>query len=196
MLEKREQILNESLKIVPFEGWTTKTLVEATQIAGLDKNYAKIAFSGGVGELVDMYIRQLDEKMLEKLSKEDLSSLSIRKKIALAVKTRLELAEHEKNVIRKTTSYFAMPCNYLESIKSIWKTVDAIWYACGDTSADFNYYTKRTLLAGVYSSTVLFWLSDISENHTETWSFLDRRIENVMQINKIKSHINQIVSNY
>ena len=116
MLEKREQILNNSLKIVPFDGWTTKTLIQAAEAAGFDKAYAKIAFSGGIKDLVDMYVRNIDTKMLEKLSTENLNSLSIRKKIALAIKTRLELPEYEKNIIRKTTSYFTIPCNYLDSI--------------------------------------------------------------------------------
>lgn len=186
MLEKREQILKSALEIVPFEGWTDKTLFDATGLAGLDKAYAKIAFSGGVCDLVEMYVRKLDTNMLSKLSAESFNNLSVRKKIAFAIKTRLELPEYEKKVILKTASYFAILSNYLNSIQSVWKTVDAIWYACGDNSSDFNHYTKRTLLAGVYSSTVLFWLRDNSENHSETWSFLDRRIENVMKINKIK----------
>lgn len=187
MQEKREQILKEALKIVPFEGWTNKALVEATTSANLDKQYAKIAFPSGVAELVEFYLRDLDDKMLEELKVHKLDNLKIREKIALAIKIRLEIAEHEKSAIRKTVSYFAIPCNHFHSMKSIWKTVDAIWYSVGDKSADFNYYTKRSLLAGVYSSTLLYWLNDKSDNHENTWKFLNRRIENVMMINKAKS---------
>lgn len=187
MQEKREKILNEAIKIVPFEGWSNKTLIEATLAAKLDKQYARIAFPSGISNLVDFYLRDLDEKMLDKLKTKKFKDLKIREKIALAIRTRLEIAEKEKHVIRKTVSYFSIPCNHFYSIKSIWKTVDAIWYAVGDTSTDFNYYTKRTILAGVYSSTLLYWLSDKSEKHENTWRFLDRRIENVMLINKTKS---------
>ena len=187
MQEKREKILNQAIKIVPFEGWSSKTLIEATLAAKLEKQYAKIAFPEGVGELVDFYLRDLDTKMLDKLKTKKFQNLKIREKISLAIKIRLEIAEKEKSAIRKTVSYFSSPCNQLHSIRSIWKTVDAIWYAVGDTSTDFNYYTKRTLLAGVYSTTLLYWLSDKSEGHENTWQFLNRRIENVMLINKAKS---------
>lgn len=197
MQEKREKILNEALKIVPFEGWTNKALQEATLAAKLDKDYHKVAFPNGVSALVDMYLRSLDEKMLSKLSNnKKLKNLKIREKICLAIKTRLEISEDDKAVIRKTLSYFAIPYNHIESMSSIWKTVDAIWYAVGDNSTDFNYYTKRTILAGVYSSTLLYWLSDKSKDHCDTWSFLDRRIENVMQINKAKSSLNDLLCNF
>ena len=187
MQEKREKILKEALKIVPFEGWTNKTLIEATISANLEKQYAKIAFPSGVAQLVEYYLRDLDCKMLDKLKGQKFDNLKVREKIALAIKTRLEIAEQEKSAIRKTVSYFAIPCNHFHSMKSIWKTVDTIWYAVGDKSADFNYYTKRSLLAGVYSSTLLYWLNDKSDNHENTWKFLNRRIENVMIINKAKS---------
>lgn len=36
--------------------------------------------------------------------------------------------------------------------------VDDIWYWAGDRSTDFNWYTKRALLAGIYTSTgLLIW---------------------------------------
>ena len=69
--------------------------------------------------------------------------------------------------------------------KCLYRTVDAIWYAAGDTSTDYNFYTKRGLLAGVYSSTVLYWLNDDSEGAVATWAFLDRRIADVMKVPKL-----------
>jgi ubiquinone biosynthesis protein COQ9 len=44
-------------------------------------------------------------------------------------------------------------------------------------------------LGTVYTATVLFWLGDESPAHEDTWAFLDRRIENIMQIETAKSHI-------
>ena len=68
----------------------------------------------------------------------------------------------------------------------LYRTVDAIWYAAGDTSADFNFYTKRATLAGVFSSTLFYWLNDRSEGNEATWAFLDRRIDDVMRFEKFK----------
>ena len=61
---------------------------------------------------------------------------------------------------------------------------------------DFNFYTKRALLSGVYSATVLYWLNDNSEDFEKTWQFLDRRIDDVMQIEKFKAQMreNKLVS--
>jgi ubiquinone biosynthesis protein COQ9 len=189
MQEKQHAILTEALKLVPFEGWTRQTLLDATKNVGLDPNYAEIAFPNGVRELVDFFLRDLDSKMLEKLEKSDLRTLKIREKIALAIKTRIELIADNKLAIRKTLAFYAQPQNVIYSAPALWKTVDTIWYAAGDNSSDFNYYTKRATLAGVYTSTLLYWLKDKSSGHYETWQFLSRRIENVMSFNKIKEKI-------
>jgi len=92
--------------------------------------------------------------------------------------------------VRRGTTLFALPQYAPEGAKLVWGTADAIWAALGDTSEDVNWYTKRAMLSAVYSSTVLFWLGDTSEGHAETWAFLDRRIENVMQIEKVKAQVN------
>jgi ubiquinone biosynthesis protein COQ9 len=64
-----------------------------------------------------------------------------------------------------------------------------MWYAAGDKSTDFNFYTKRATLAGVYSATLLYWLNDRSAGSEATWAFLDRRIDNVMAFEKLKSQV-------
>jgi ubiquinone biosynthesis protein COQ9 len=74
-----------------------------------------------------------------------------------------------------------------DGAKLIWGTADHIWNALGDTSRDYNWYTKRATLSAVYSSTALYWLGDDSPDHMATWAFLDRRIEDVMQIEKLKA---------
>ena len=86
------------------------------------------------------------------------------------------------------------PCRYHAplALKLLYRTVDAIWYAAGDNATDFNFYTKRALLAGVYSSTVLYWLNDKSAGCADSWSFLDRRIDEVMQVPKLLGRVSAI----
>ena len=108
-------------------------------------------------------------------------------KIAAAVQMRLEVADRE--MVRRGAALFALPQHAATGSKLIWETSDRIWRALGDTSEDFNWYTKRMTLSGVYSATVLFWLGDDSEGHEATWAFLDRRIDNVMQIEKFKAQM-------
>ncbi|MCE3232000.1 MAG: rpsU-divergently transcribed protein [Rickettsiaceae bacterium] len=194
MQEKRHKILEEALKLVPFDGWTGATLTNASINAGLEPEYGNIVFPGGLTELVDFFLRDLDHKMQETLSKKDITKLRIRDRIHLAVKTRLELAEPYKTTIRKTISFYAVPLHSLESIPAVWKTADEIWYAVGDKASDFNPYTQRAILSGVYSSTLLYWLQDKSHNHQDTWAFLSRRIDNVMKFEKVKSKVRDFVT--
>lgn len=189
MKTKQNHILTEALKLVPFDGWTDAMLEQATLKAGYEAGYARIAFPDGVGEVVNYYLRDLDAKMLEKLAKKDTGKLKIREKIALAVKTRLELAEPHKGVIRKTLAFYALPHHLPQSMPAVWETVDAIWHFAGDKSADFNYYTKRLLLTGVYTSTLLYWLNDTSPSHKNSWDFLNQRIDNALQIGKLKGEM-------
>jgi ubiquinone biosynthesis protein COQ9 len=62
-----------------------------------------------------------------------------------------------------------------------------MWRIAGDTSNDFNHYTKRMTLGAVYGSTLLVWRDDESEGWSETAAFLDRRIDDVMRFEKFKA---------
>ena len=122
--------------------------------------------------------------MLKRLSETDLSEMKFRDRIAAAVRFRLEAADPE--LVRRGAAIFALPQNAATGSKLVWETCDKIWTVLGDQSADYNWYTKRMTLSGVYSATVLYWMGDESEDHADSWAFLDRRIENVMQFEKVK----------
>ena len=122
------------------------------------------------------------------LAASDLSEMRFRDKVAHAVKIRLELVQ-DKEAVRRGATLFALPQNAVIGARLLWGTADAIWTALGDTSRDVNWYTKRATLSAVYSTTVLYWLGDDSIEHEETWAFLDRRIENVMQFEKVKGQM-------
>jgi ubiquinone biosynthesis protein COQ9 len=115
--------------------------------------------------------------------------MKIRARITHALRLRLELQTKHREAVRKLVSFYALPHHAHHSLRACYATVDNIWHAIGDTSTDFNFYTKRLTLAAVYSSTLLIWLSDESLGQQATWDFLDRRIENVMQIEKAKSQV-------
>jgi ubiquinone biosynthesis protein COQ9 len=74
-------------------------------------------------------------------------------------------------------------------VRAMYKTVDLIWYTVGDKSADFSFYTKRALLAGVISATSLFWINDESDDSADSWQFLDRRIADVLKIPVLQSRL-------
>jgi ubiquinone biosynthesis protein COQ9 len=120
--------------------------------------------------------------MLESLEGLDLASLKVREKIAAGVRARLEAVAAHREAVRSGLTYFALPQNAATGLACLYHTVDAIWYAAGDRATDYNFYTKRALLSAVYSSTLLFWLNDKSEDHAATWAFLERRIAEVLKV--------------
>lgn len=180
----QQSILEKALSHIPFDGWTMDMLRQSALDAGYEVGYEEIAFPGGVEEAVEAYARWFDLKMLESLKEQEVSSLKIREKIAVHVRARISL--QNPAVVQQTLSYFSLPVRAPQAMQSLFKTVDLIWQQCGDISTDYNYYTKRTLLAGVYTTTLLYWLDDHSDEYQQSWAFLDRRIENVLQIGKAK----------
>jgi ubiquinone biosynthesis protein COQ9 len=186
MDELKEKILTNALKHVPFDGWSEAVLRCAVKETGYDAAYAEILFPDGVVELVELFIARADRSMLAALSALPLAEMKVRERIRAALRLRLEQAEPVRAVIRRTLTFCALPHHAARATVSLWRTVDSIWYAAGDSATDYNYYTKRLLLSGVYSSTLLYWLDDESENMQATLEFLDRRIEDIMKIGNLR----------
>ncbi len=187
----KDKVLDAVLAQAPFDGWTRAAIDSAIRSGAITRDEASLAFPGGVVDMIAWHSLRADRQLVEEMERRGVSSMKVRERIALGVRTRLEQNVQHREAIRRALALLAMPFNGLLASKLLYRTVDAIWYAAGDTSTDFNFYTKRALLAGVYSSTLLFWLNDRSENFAATWSFLDRRIEDVMRIEKIKSRVRQ-----
>jgi ubiquinone biosynthesis protein COQ9 len=183
----REKVLAAALPHVVFDGWSTETLRAAVADSGVDAGLAAQAFPRGALDLALAFHRAGDAGMLEDLAKADLAGLRFRDRIALAVRLRLEQVADQKEAVRRGVSFFALPGNVSEGAAALWKTADLIWTALGDTSDDVNWYSKRATLSAVYSATVLYWLGDESEGHQATWAFLDRRIDDIMGIEKLKA---------
>jgi ubiquinone biosynthesis protein COQ9 len=180
--ETREKLLAAALAHVPFDGWSGRALRAGAADLGLDPALAANAFPGGPAELLATFSAEIDRDMLAALEARDLKSLKHRERIATGVRTRLELLVPHREAVRRGLSFLAMPRHAALGAKCLYRSVDAIWHAAGDTSTDYNFYTKRMLLAGVYSATQLFWLNDESEDFAATWAFLDRRIGEVVKI--------------
>ncbi len=184
----REMLLDAALVHVAFDGWTDTAFVAAARDADVELAIARSFCPGGALDLAKDFHRAGDSDLVKLWATTDTSNLKIREKVALAVRLRLD-AVKDKEAVRRGTTLFALPHNAVTGMKLIWETADTIWTLLGDTSEDVNWYTKRATLAGVYASTVLFWLGDDSLDHQATWEFLDRRIENVMQVEKTKSAV-------
>lgn len=190
----RAQILDAALPDVPFDGWTGKSMRVAAKKAGVESGLARLALPGGTVDLVRYFIADGDRRMALELAKHDLPAMKVRERITFAVRTRLQVDEHNREALRRATAYLALPTSGTAAPRALYGTVDAIWRAAGDTSTDYNFYTKRLILSGVYTSTAAVWFGDDTDGFEKTWAFLDRRIEDVMQIEKVKGKAEKVLS--
>ncbi|WP_425052924.1 COQ9 family protein [Psychromarinibacter sp. S121] len=184
----RSQLLDAILPHVAFDGWSEASFRAAAADLGLTTAEARAIAPRGALDMAVAFHKRGDAAMLDRLDRADLAEMKIRERITFAVRARIEAID-DREAVRRGSAFFALPQNAPEGARLIWETCDAIWTALGDPSDDINWYTKRATLAGVYGSTVLFWLGDDSEGRAETWSFLDRRIEDVMRIEKVKAQV-------
>ena len=178
----REKLIDAAIAHVPFDGWGDKALAAAARDLGIDPALVRNAFPGGGIEMIEFHSRLADRRMVADFEQADTTGLKLREKVALAVRLRLSANTANREAIRRALTILALPLHAALAARLLYRTVDAIWYGLGDKSTDYNFYTKRVLLAGVYSATLLYWINDKSAESAETWAFLDRRIAEVMLI--------------
>lgn len=186
--DTKDRLLDAALLHVPFDGWADTSFLAAISDTGIDPALARALCPRGAVDLALAFHARGDSGMMQRIVASDLGQMRFRDRIAAAVRFRLEVVE-DKEVVRRGVTLFALPQYAADGTRAIWNTCGLIWEALGDTSDDVNWYTKRATLSAVYSSTVLFWLGDDSPGHQATWDFLDRRIDNVMQIEKFKAQV-------
>ena len=170
-----------------FDGWTRAAVDSAAKQLGVDPIQARLAMPKSQAGLVDLYVQEVDRGLEAYFTPERLSKLKIREKIRTLVWRRFEIMGPAREAVRRALAILAMPQNVPLGLRISWRTADAMWRIAGDTSTDFNHYTKRITLGAVYGSTLLAWLDDQSEGWTETAGFLDRRIDGVMKFEKFKA---------
>jgi ubiquinone biosynthesis protein COQ9 len=190
-LKLRDELLQAALPHVPFDGWTPTALKRGAEDIGMDAGAALDAFPGGPADLVEHFSDWSDRRMLEALEGMDLPSMRVTERVRTAVEVRLRQAEPWREAVQRSLAFLAMPQHAPLGAKLLYRTVDAIWHAAGDTATDWNFYSKRGLLAGVFSATVLYWLNDRSEDSADSLDFLDRRLRDVAGIGKAKARFKE-----
>jgi ubiquinone biosynthesis protein COQ9 len=194
--QMREKVLAAALPHAAFDGFIDSVLQKAGDEAGVSRTDLARLFENGPISLVEFYSVHTDAQMESRLQAMDLKAMKIRERIATAVKTRLAILKPQKEAARRAATLLSLPTHASLGAKLVYRTVDAMWRAAGDTSTDFNFYTKRGILAGVYGSTAMRWFNDTSEDEKPTDEFLAARIDNVMQFEKFKSKAKDALSNF
>jgi ubiquinone biosynthesis protein COQ9 len=170
-----------------FDGWTQQAVDAAAVQLGVDPVQARLAMPKSQAGMIDVYIQEVDRALEAWFTPERLAGMKIREKIRSLVWRRLEIQAPAREALRRALAILAMPQNVPLALRISWRTADIMWRLAGDTSTDFNHYTKRMTLGAVYGSTLVVWLDDQSDGFTDTAAFLNRRIDDVMQIEKWKA---------
>jgi len=171
-----------------FDGWNETALIAAAEMAGVDVGVARLAFPGAKPmDMITAWIASVDHAMAEEWPAERLATLKIRERIRTLVAFRLEAVAHIDEAVRRALAVMAQPQNAGTALKLGWQSADIMWRLAGDTATDYNHYTKRAILAGIYSATLAVFVNDDSEGKADTYAFLDRRIDGVMKFEKVKA---------
>jgi len=187
----RAAVLAAALRHAPFDGFTDKLLEKAGREAGADASALAKLFPDGAMSLVEAFSESADRDMEKTLARSKLAAMKIRERIRCAVMARIAAIRPHKHAARRAAAVLTLPPHAALGLKLLYRTVDSMWRAAGDTSTDFNFYTKRAILAGVYSATLMRWFTDESEDERDTLAFLDRRIEDVMRFEKFKAQVRE-----
>ncbi len=183
----RQKVLPEALKAAAFDGFTRQMLARAGAAAGATAAEIAAAFPYGSIDLLRYWSEEADRAAAAALAAESAGGLKIREKVALGLEARLAHLAPHKEAARRAAATLALPHHAPTAARLLWNTADAIWRAIGDSSTDFNFYSKRAILSGVWTSSLARWFADDSEGAADTKAFIRARIENVMQFEKFKA---------
>lgn len=184
----RERLIEAILPDVAFEGWSQTALRNAARQIGMTAEEAAALFSGGAPDLVAGFSRWADRRMLEWYEAAP-SGGGTAARVRRALALRFEVVQPWREAVRRALSVLALPPHVALGARLLYETVDGIWYAAGDASTDFSFYTKRATLAGVYGAALLFWLEDRSEGFADTQAFIDRRLADVARLGNARHRL-------
>jgi len=172
-----------------FDGWTETALAGAAAELGVPADRAALCFPGGAIDMIDAWFADIDANMARKLDDAGITGWKIRDRIRGAVLARLDDAMAHPDALRRALAVLARPANMPRATRLCWRAADAMWRAAGDKSVDIAWYTKRATLGTIYAATLMAWMDDDSDGFADTRAFLDRRIDDVMNVEKLKAQL-------
>lgn len=197
MTDRADETLDDlRLRLAPliaeaavFDGWSAEAVRAAAEQAGVDADVAGYAFREGAMEMVSAWTAATDRAMAQALPAAVLASFKVRERIRKLVLFRLDATRGCEEAVSRALAIMAMPQNAARALKLGWRSADAMWRLAGDTATDYNHYTKRAILAGVYAATLAVFVDDDSVDKAETRAFLDRRLDGIMRFEKLKAQV-------
>jgi ubiquinone biosynthesis protein COQ9 len=193
---ERDAAIEALLPSVPFDGWTSRALRAALSSIGASPDDAEMLFPGGAADMVGAFCDLADRRMAEDAASRDMTEMRVPSRVRTVLAIRFAQNRPHKEAVRRAFAVLALPGNARLAAVTAARTVDAVWHAAGDTAADFSWYTKRAILAGVYSTTLLYWLRDSGDDDAATLAFLDRRLAGVARIGRLRRRVDGFASRF
>ncbi len=177
----------EIARAAVFDGWSDAALASAADMTGTDPALARLVFPGGAMDMIAAFVESVDAAMLARFADSSLDAMKIREGITALVWFRLDSLLGMEEAISRALAIQAMPQNAARALKLGWHSADVMWRLAGDTATDYNHYTKRAILAGIYAAALAVYVNDESEGKADSRAFLARRIDGVMRFEKAKA---------
>lgn len=182
-------LVTKMLNHVPDLGWTWDALSKAALNSKKMKSHSEeelqTLFDNKISNIIGIFNDKLDEEMFAIFNPENNKNLGVTQTVKALVLSRLRASENYKSIIKTSLFFMAQPGNAYEALNQLMKTSNKIWEIAGDTSRGRNFYSKRLILAGVYSSTLAYWLAKETRSIDGSEDFLDKRLDDVKNIGKI-----------
>lgn len=189
----RDAVLAAALAHVPFDGWSETVFQNAVRDAGVDAGRALLAFPGGAMDLLDAFWASNDMALVKEIAGSGLHDTHVSQRISKALEIYLDLLRPHREAVRRALALQALPLHAPGALAMLYRTVDAIWRSVGDQSTDYNFYTKRAVLAAVVMSVVTHWLGESGDDKAAMHGFIGRRIENVLAFEKVKARVAGVI---
>lgn len=185
----RRQLAPAIADAAAFDGWTAEAVTQAADMAGVDRDLAAFAFREGQMAMISAWIGHVDAEMERSTPASSLTGLPIRERIRRLVMARLDAVTGREEALTRALAIMALPANLAAATRLGWHSADAMWRLAGDTASDYNHYTKRAILAGIYAATLHVFAREKDPEKPETRAFLDRRIEGIIRFEKAKAQV-------
>ena len=192
---RKDAVLDEVLIEAPFEGWTHAALEAGAREAG-EAEALPLLFPGGVGEVIAWWSVRADDAVIAAFEADQDRPRGVTATIRHLVRARVLALEPDREAARRAAATLALPPYAVTGARMTWRTADRIWRAAGDTATDWNHYSKRAILSGVYAATAARWFADEGDGapdpYQATWDFLDARLAGVMRFEKVKARLPRV----
>ena len=187
LLTKRQVVLRFAKKFVSENGLTKNCLENISKKYGLNADETDLLFPQGNIDLIKFALEQLNNDLEVYCRQIDLIRLPIHKRIRKVLLSKISLMNKDKSFYRSIFLNLLIPKKNFSLSSQLYNSVDQLWFIAGDSSTDFNFYTKRLILSGIYSRVMLFFFNN--NNQEELENILDESLKRVSKIPEIKSKL-------